>query len=59
MPLWRFPMCLTKRYPFKFKGWRFYRACIKVLSVALSEEKLSHYCANDMQLLKEHFEIAQ
>lgn len=59
MPSWRYPMCLTKRYPFVFKGWRLYPACIKVLSVALSEERLSHYCANDMQLLKEHFEKAE
>lgn len=48
-----------KRYPFVFKGRRLYPAHIKVLSVALSEKRLSHYCANDMQLLKEHFEIAE
>lgn len=46
-------------HTFVFKAWRLYPACIKVLSVALTEERLSHYCANDMQLLKEHFEIAE
>ena len=50
------PVHLTKRYPFVFKGWRLYPASIKALSVALSEQRLSNYRADNMQILKEYFE---
>lgn len=38
---------------------RVFIPCMYYGTLAYSEERLSHYCANDMQLLKEHFERAE
>lgn len=53
-----FPSVSFQNTPICIQGMGFI-SCMHYGALARSKERLSHYCANDMHLLKKHFKTAE